>query len=126
MRVILQNILSPEKHIDKIFGDIFMMLRNLLTAFYFLEKDMMRKIIKLIIIPKLEYAEVLWSPHKKKHALILERIQKITTKTVPELKDSLCEEKLKEMQLNTNASGRESEKLTAVYELINNLEETVR
>ena len=27
--VVIQDNLSPEKHIDKIFGDIFMMLRNI-------------------------------------------------------------------------------------------------
>ena len=63
--VVIQDNLSPEKHIDKIFGDTFKMLRILLMAFLFLDKDM-RKIITTIIRPKLEYAEVLiWSPHKK-------------------------------------------------------------
>ena len=39
-------------------------------AFHFLDKDMMRKIITTMIRPKLEYAEVIWSPHKKKHVEI--------------------------------------------------------
>ena len=38
-------------------------------AFHFLDKDMMKKIITTMIRPKLEYAEVIWSPHKKKHVL---------------------------------------------------------
>ena len=41
-------------------------------AFNFLDKGMMRKIITAMIRPKLEYAEVIWSPHKKKHMLKLE------------------------------------------------------
>ena len=56
-------------------------------AFHFLDKDMMRKIVTTMIRPKLEYAEVIWFPHKKKHVLKLERIQKIATKIVPELED---------------------------------------
>ena len=46
--------------------------------FYFLDKDM-RKIITSMIRPKLEYTEVIWLPHKKKHVFELERIQRIAT-----------------------------------------------
>ena len=57
--VVIQDNLSPEKHIDGLFGDAFIMLRNIRMAFHFLDKDMMRKIITTMIIPKLEYAEVM-------------------------------------------------------------------
>ena len=81
--MIIQDNISLEKHIDK----IFMMLRNIRLAFHFLDRDRMRKIITTMIRPKLEYAEIMWSSHKKKHVLKLERIQKIATKMVPELED---------------------------------------
>ena len=48
-----------------------------------------------MIRPKPEYAEVIWSPHKKKHVSKLERIQRIATKMVPELEDLTYEERLK-------------------------------
>ena len=35
--------LSPKKHIDKIFGDTFRMLRNIQIVFHFLDKYMIRK-----------------------------------------------------------------------------------
>ena len=54
-----------------------------------------------MIRPKLEYAEVIWSPLKKKHVLKLEKIQRIATKMVPELEDLTYEERLKEMHLTT-------------------------
>ena len=100
--VVIQDNLSPEKHIDRIFGNTFMMLRNIQTAFHFQNKDMMRKIITSMIKSKLEkYAEVIWSHYKKKHLLKLDRKQRIATKMVPELKDLTYEKRLKEMQLNT-------------------------
>ena len=77
------------------------MLRNIRIAFHFLNKDMMRKIITAMIRSKLEYAEVRWSPCKKKHVLKLERIQRIATKKVPEYDDLTYEEILKEMHLTT-------------------------
>ena len=45
----------------------FMMLLNIRMDFHFLDKDVMRKIITTMIRPKLEYAEIIWSPHKKKY-----------------------------------------------------------
>ena len=78
-----------------------MMLRNIRMAFHFLNKDMMRKIITTMIRPNLEYAEEMWFPHKKKHVLKLERIQRIATKMMPEFEDLPYEERLKEMHLTT-------------------------
>ena len=52
-------------------------------TFHFLE-DMIRKIKITLIRPNLEYAEVICFPHKKIHALKLERIQRIATKMVPD------------------------------------------
>ena len=40
-----------------------------------------------MIQPKLQYAAVVWSPHKKKKLRNLERIQGTAAKTVPKLKD---------------------------------------
>ena len=59
------------------------MLRNIRMAFHFLDEDTIRKIITLMIRPKLEYAEVIWFPHKKKHVLKLERIERLATNMVP-------------------------------------------
>ena len=41
--IVIKNNLLPEKHIDEIFGDTFMMLRNIRIAFNFLDKDKMKK-----------------------------------------------------------------------------------
>ena len=82
--VVIQDNLSSEKHIDRIFGDTFRMLRkiritfhldkdmmrkiirNIQMAFHFLDKDMMRKNISTMIRPNLEYAEV-YSLHTRKN-----------------------------------------------------------
>ena len=47
MCVVIQDNLSSEKHIDRIFSDTVMMLKNIWMAFHFLDKDMMRKIITI-------------------------------------------------------------------------------
>ncbi len=60
-----------------------------------------------MIRPKLEYDEMVWSPYKKKHVKKLERIQRIATKMVPELKDLTYEERLEEMKLSALEERRE-------------------
>ena len=41
--VVIQNNLSPERHIEKILGDILMMLRIKWMTFHFLDNGMIRK-----------------------------------------------------------------------------------
>ena len=81
--VVIQDNLSPEKHIYRIFGDTFRMLRNIWRVFHFLDENMVRKILSAMIRPKHEYAEVIWPLHKKNHVLKLEKIQRISTRMVP-------------------------------------------
>ena len=40
--LIIQDNLFPEKQIAKIFGETFIMLRNIRIAFHFLDKDMIK------------------------------------------------------------------------------------
>ena len=103
-----------------------MMLRNIQMAFHFPDKDMMRKIIASMILPILKYAEAIWSPHKKKHVLKLERIQRIATKMVPKLKYLINKEKLKEMQLNILEERKERGDLITICKLMNSFVETCR
>ena len=51
--VVIQDNLSPEKHLDRIFGNTFMLI-NIQMAFHFLDKDRMRKIRTSMITTKLE------------------------------------------------------------------------
>ena len=60
-----------------------------------------------MIRPKLQYAEVTRFPYRKEHVLKLERIQRIATKMVTELKHLTYEERLKEMHLQEMHLKRE-------------------
>ena len=54
--IVMQNNLSPEKHINKIFGETYNMLRNIRVTFHYMDKEMMKKIISTMLKPKMEYA----------------------------------------------------------------------
>ncbi len=68
---------------------------------------MMRKIITSMIRPKLEYAETVWSPYKKKKKEKLERIQRMAIKLVPELEVLQYQDRLREINLLTLEQRRE-------------------
>ena len=75
-----------------------------------------------MIRPRLEYAAVVWSPHKKKDVTKIERIQRAATKMVPELKDLTYEERLKEMELPTLQARRERGDLITMYKIVNRID----
>lgn len=51
----------------------------------YMDKGMMKKLITTMIKPKLEYAEVVRSPHTKKHRRKLVRILGMTTTTTKKM-----------------------------------------
>ena len=122
LEVIIQDTLTPERHISEIFSSTYRMLTNIRVAFQYMDKDMMKKIIVTMIHPRLEYAAVVWSPHKKKDITKLERIQRTATRMVPELKGLTYEERLKEMELPTLQARRERGDLITMYKVVNRIE----
>ncbi len=63
--VMIQDSLSPGRHINGIFGPTCSLLTNMNVAFNYLDREIMKKIITSIC-PKLEYTAVVWTPHRKK------------------------------------------------------------
>ena len=50
-----------------------------------------------MIRPKFEYAAMVWSPNAIKHIRKLERIQRVATKMLPQLRELTYEDRFKEM-----------------------------
>ena len=120
--VIVQDTLSPEQHISEIFHSTYRLLTNIRVAFHYMDTSMMKKILVSMVRPRLEYAAVVWSPHLKKDIDKLERIQRIATKMVPELKELTYEDRLKEMGLTTLQVRRERGDLITLYKVVNGME----
>ena len=75
-----------------------------------------------MIHSNLEYAAVVWSPNAKKDIRKLERIPKVATKMVPELREPTYEDRLKEMGLPTLQDRRERGDLKTLYLIVNGIE----
>ena len=58
-----------------------------------MDKDTMKKILTSMIRPRLEYAAVMGSPNAKKDIRKLERIQRVATEILPELREQTYEDR---------------------------------
>lgn len=113
--VIIQNNLSPEKHINKLVSGIYTMSGNMKVALNYLDENMLAKIIKSMIRPRLEYAAVVWSPHLKKHVNKLEKIQRSVTRLVPSLREMSYEGRLEKLNLPSLKERRERGDMIMMY-----------
>ncbi len=71
-----------------------------------------------MIRPRLEYASVVWSPHKKEIRKI-ESIQRIATHMTPEISNMEYEDRLREMELPTLEQQRDRRAMITLYKLVN-------
>ena len=120
--VIVQNTLSPEKHINKIFGKTYNMLQNIDFAFHYLDEEMMKKILCTLIRPQIEYAACIWSPHMKKHMQKVERVQRLATRMIPGFKELDYEERLGKLGLTTLEERRTRGDMITMYKLVNKID----
>ena len=117
--------LSPEKHINRITGDTHQLLGNIRMAFKYLDEVMITKLITSLIRPRLEYAAVIWSPHKMKDIKKLEILQKTATKITPSLKNLPYEERFSRLKLPTLEKRRERGDFIAMYRASKGLEKMI-
>ena len=114
--------LTPEKHINRITGEVSNLLKRVKIAFMYFDVDMMKKLIVSLIRPRLEYAATVWSPYLKKDIRKLERVQRAATKLVPELKDLPYQQRLDRMQITSLEDRRERGDLINVFKMVNGLD----
>ena len=120
--VIIQSNIQSDSHIDRIFGETYNVIKNVGLAFHYMDKEMMKKLLVTVIRPRLEYAQVVWSPYKKKHIKKLERLQRMATKMVPEIRELTYEERLRAMDLPTMEKRRERGDLIQIFKLLNGMD----
>ena len=83
--------------------------------------DILVPLFKEVIRPILEYANVIWSPHKRKHIDKLEQIQRSFTKCIIGLKDLDYEKRLEKLRLPSLEFRRIRGDLIETYKIIHNL-----
>ena len=120
--VTIQSDLSPEKHINRIFGKTYSMLQSIGLAFHYLDENMIRRIITTLIRPQLEYASIIWSPHLKKHIKKLERVQRLATRMIPQFKEVAYEERLNRLELSTLEERRVRGDMITLFKIVHGVD----
>ena len=124
--MIITDKLNFGKHINKITGETYNLIRNIKLAFTYIDEEMTKKLIASMIRPRLEYAALVWSPHLKKEIRKVERIQRAATKLPETLSNNTYEERLEKLGLMTSETRRERGDLIALYRMQEGLEKLDR
>ena len=90
------------------------------------EKQLIVPLYKAIVRPHLEYCIQAWRPYRKKDIDKLERIQRRTTKMIPELRDLSYESRLLQCGLKTLETRRLRGDQIEVFKTVNGYEDVDR
>ena len=120
--IIVRNDLSPESHINKMVGETYRLLNRIKIAFNYMNVEMLGKIIKTYIRPRLEYGAVVWAPHLKKHIIKLEKVQRAATRLIPELRGLPYERMREKLDLPSLRDRRERADMIMLYKCVKGLE----
>ena len=71
--------------------------------------------------PHLEYGNVIWSPTLQSHINNLEKIQRRSTKMIPEMQDKSYEERMESMRLPSLAYRRVGDDVIEMYKYTYNI-----
>lgn len=116
--IVVSKDLKWEKHISSIVKKANSFTYMISRAFVNLSPDMILKIHKSFIRPKLEYAQSVWSPYYIKDIEALERVQRRVTRLSPELRPLPYEGRLERLGLTTLYQRRLRGDLIETYKII--------
>lgn len=117
-----QDTLSFDVHISKICNTANSRLGIIKNTFHCISKDGFITLYKSLVRPILEYCNLIWFPHLRRHNIMIERIQRRATKLISELEMLSYTERLRALKLDTLYFRRRRADLIQVYRIINKLD----
>ena len=97
------------------------MTKIIRRTFQFLDKHTFLPLYKTMVRSHLDYAMAVWHPHKIKHKIALENIQRRATKELPGMRDLSYIKRLKLLKLPTLAYRRLRGDMIELYKIIHNI-----
>ena len=119
--IIISSDLKWESHIAKITKKANSLIFMINKAFQNKSVEMIVRIFKTYVRPKLEYAESVWNPYFVKDIEQLERIQRRATRIPPETRDLPYPDRLKLFELPTLRERRHRGDLIETFKILNHI-----
>ena len=115
--------LNFENHISNITKKANQMLGIIRRTFTYIDKNILLKLYKALVRSHLEYGNVIWNPHLKKHSIQIERIQRRATKLAPECKNMNYAQRLQFLKLFSLKGRRIRGDLIQVYKIFQQIDD---
>ena len=120
--VLISNDMKPRQHCAKAAKSANGTLGQIARAFQYRNKQMLAKLFKVFVRPKLEYAAQAWSPWLEKDCVMLEQVQKRCVKMMSDVQGETYEEKLKDAGLQLLKDRRERGDMIETYKVMRGIE----
>ena len=117
--ITITSDLKWEMHIIQMTKKANSLIYLIQKSFKNLSRDMVLKIYKLYIRPKLEYAQSVWNPYYAKDIELIERVQRRITRLPHGLKDIPYEDRLKTLNITTLRDRRIRGDLIETFKILN-------
>ena len=117
--VTITDDLSWSKHISNCVKKANRTLGMIKHTFSYMDKEMFLNLYKALIRPILEYCPQIWNPMLKRDIDKLEKVQRRSTKIVPELKDLPYDERLLKLGLYPLSERRRRGDMIATFKILN-------
>lgn len=118
--ITISSDLKWETHITQMCKKANSMIYLIQRSFKDLSKEMILKLYRSYVRPKLEYAHAIWSPYYVKDIEQIERVQRRITKLPQELKDLTYVERLEQLKITTLKVRRSRGDLVETFKILNN------
>lgn len=117
--------LTFEEHISEKVNKANSIMGLIRRTFIHLDKSNFVQLFTALVRPHLEYAQLIWSPHLKKHIELIENVQRRATKRIQGLQNKSYEERLKELNLPTLVYRRLRGDMIETYKMMNTYDQEV-
>ena len=115
--ITIDEELSFDVHIKDITTKANQLLGVIKRTFTFTDKDVLIRLYKGLIRPRLEYGNVIWSPHLKRQSIAIEAIQRRATKLIGGMENLSYKERLQKLNLPSLKARRIRGDLIQCYKI---------
>ncbi len=120
--VTFQSNFKFDNHISKICATANSRLGIIRSTFHCIDKEGFIVLYKCLVRPILEYCNLIWLPHLRKHQIMIEQIQRRATRMIQGMDTLTYSERLVALHLDTLYYRRRRADLIQVYRIVNKID----